>query len=59
MTDARAQTSPDTHWHIFGLAHDVPDKEVIIPNDRASYDSIRDLIKDRRDWTNHPYILLT
>ena len=42
MTDARSQTSPDTLWHIFGLVYDVPYKEVIIPNGRALYDSIKD-----------------
>ena len=42
MMDTRSQTSPDTHWHIFGLVYDVPYKEVIIPNARAFYDSIKD-----------------
>ena len=40
--DTRSQTSPDTHWHIFRLVYDVPYKEVIIPNARAFYDSIKD-----------------
>ena len=50
MMDTRSQTSPDTHWYIFGPVYDGPYKEVIIPNDRAFYDSIKDLIKDQRDW---------
>ena len=48
VTDANSQRSPDTNWHIFGLVYDAPYKEVIIPNGRALYDSIRDC----RDWSD-------
>ena len=55
MTDARSQTSPDTHWHIFGLVYDVSYKEVIIPNARAFYDSTKDPEKTGEIGHKQPY----
>ena len=42
VKDTYSQTSPDTNWHDFGLVHDPQHREVIMPNDRALYGSMRD-----------------
>ena len=44
LMDINSQTSPDTRWHIFGLVYDSQYREVIMPNNRARYDLIRDCL---------------